>query len=199
MCNILQEIPPVEMFFNLFDEVIDLLVLHSTRYAARTNKLGDISTEEMKCFVGILLLSGYVSMPRRRMYWENSPDIRNELVAKGLSRNRFEFIFSNLHCCDNDNLDVADRFSKIRLLVTLLNEKFQEFSPHWENHSVDEAMVPYYGKHGCKQFIQGKPIKYGYKMCVGYGREVIGFIGRKSIAVGPLGDLWLVGMELLYW
>jgi len=34
-------------------------------------------------------------------------------------------------------------------------------------------------------------------VCVGYGREVIGCIDRKSIAIGPLGDLWLVGMELL--
>jgi hypothetical protein len=34
-------------------------------------------------------------------------------------------------------------------------------------------------------------------VCVGYGREVIGCIGRNSIAIGPLGDLWLVGMELL--
>ncbi|KAJ8894031.1 hypothetical protein PR048_006641 [Dryococelus australis] len=25
-------------------------------------------------------------------------------------------------------------------------------------------MVPYFGKHGCKQFIRGKPIFYGYKL-----------------------------------
>ena len=29
---------------------------------------------------------------------------------------------------------------------------------------VDESMVPYYGKHGCKQFMKSKPIKFGFKM-----------------------------------
>ena len=27
-------------------------------------------------------------------------------------------------------------------------------------------MVPYYGKHGAKQYIHSKPIKFGYKMWV---------------------------------
>lgn len=33
--------------------------------------------------------------------------------------------------------------------------------------AYDESMVKYFGKHGCKQFIRGKPIRLGYKMwCV---------------------------------
>jgi DNA excision repair protein ERCC-6 len=32
-------------------------------------------------------------------------------------------------------------------------------------------MVPYFGKHGCKQFIHGKPIRYGYKFWVGALKE----------------------------
>ena len=32
------------------------------------------------------------------------------------------------------------------------------------NHfSLDEAMEPYFGYHGIKQFIRGKPISYGFK------------------------------------
>nr|CAI5821285.1 unnamed protein product [Callosobruchus analis] len=37
-------------------------------------------------------------------------------------------------------------------------------------HSIDKAMVPYFGRHGCKQFIHGKPIRYGYKLWVGTTR-----------------------------
>ncbi|XP_066958591.1 piggyBac transposable element-derived protein 3-like [Macrobrachium rosenbergii] len=29
---------------------------------------------------------------------------------------------------------------------------------------MDESMVPYYGQHSAKMFIQGKPIKFGYKI-----------------------------------
>lgn len=44
---------------------------------------------------------------------------------------------------------------------------FFKYAPNVENHSVDEAMVPYFGRHGCKQFIPGKPIRWGYKLWVG--------------------------------
>ncbi|PSN42467.1 hypothetical protein C0J52_21061 [Blattella germanica] len=44
---------PHELFQDLVDaEIIDSLVEHSNRYAARRNKLGDITIEEMKCFLG---------------------------------------------------------------------------------------------------------------------------------------------------
>ena len=31
-------------------------------------------------------------------------------------------------------------------------------------HLIDESMIPYFGGHGTKQFIRGKPIRFGYKM-----------------------------------
>ncbi|VEN53475.1 unnamed protein product [Callosobruchus maculatus] len=43
-----------------------------------------------------------------------------------------------------------------------------------EELSVDEAMIPYTGRHGCKQFIHGKPIRYGFKLWVGTTR--LGYI-----------------------
>jgi hypothetical protein len=30
--------------------------------------------------------------------------------------------------------------------------------------SIDETMIPYYGRHSTKQFIHGKPIRFGYKV-----------------------------------
>ncbi|KAI8121791.1 PiggyBac transposable element-derived protein 3 [Lucilia cuprina] len=32
-----------------------------------------------------------------------------------------------------------------------------------ENISIDESMVKYYGRHSAKQYIRGKPIRFGYK------------------------------------
>ncbi|GBP23686.1 Chimeric ERCC6-PGBD3 protein [Eumeta japonica] len=94
-----------------------------------------------------------------------------------MTRDRFDFIFRHLHV--NDNLDLQDKYTKVRPLVTLLNKKFLEFSPLEEHYSVDEAMFPYYGRHGCKQHIKGKPIRYGFKAWVGATR-----LGIASNAVG---------------
>ncbi|KAJ8875205.1 hypothetical protein PR048_023100 [Dryococelus australis] len=123
------------------------------KYAARNNKLGDISCEEMKCFIGILLLSGYVSVPTTKLYWEESSDRYNRIVSNALSWDGFEFII--------------DRSTKVRPLFTVLNDRLQAYAPHSETHSVDEAMVPYFVRHGRKQFIRGKPIRHGYKLWVG--------------------------------
>lgn len=38
------------------------------------------------------------------------------------------------------------------------------FYPKEQQLSIDESTVPYYRRHGCKQFIKGKPIRYGYKV-----------------------------------
>lgn len=32
-----------------------------------------------------------------------------------------------------------------------------------EHLYVDESMIPYYGRHYAKQFIRGKPIRFGFK------------------------------------
>lgn len=32
------------------------------------------------------------------------------------------------------------------------------------NLSVDEQMVLYFGRHSCKMYILGKPIRFGYKL-----------------------------------
>ena len=168
MCTVNMERCPLEYFELVFDDdVVNLMVKYTNQYAAKRNRLGDCSESEMKCFVAILLFSGYVDVPRKDMYWEMSLDTHNALVSDAMSRDRFKFIMSNLHVCNNDELDVSDRFAKVRPLIQIINDRCISFTPHKENHSVDESMVPYFGRHGAKQFIRGKPIRYGYKFWCG--------------------------------
>ena len=39
--------------------------------------------------------------------------------------------------------------------------------PNEEFYSFDESMCKYYGRHGCKQFLRGKPIRFGFKIWCG--------------------------------
>ncbi|KAL3219778.1 hypothetical protein MRX96_030184 [Rhipicephalus microplus] len=139
-----------EKFFD--DDVIALLVKELTDMPTEKNRSLEATEEEMKCVIGVLLLSGYVPVPRRRMLWEISEDCHNELVANSMRRNCFEAIFSNLHVADNNKLPQDDRFAKMRPLFKLLNQKFLLYAPLSECYSIDESMCEYFGKHGCKQF-----------------------------------------------
>lgn len=159
---------PLQLFESFFDvEVINLIVSYSNIYAANKNLPADITTKEIKCFLGVLLVSGYVVHPYRYMYWENRNDTQNKIVVDAISRDRFSYIMKVLHVCDNNSLEEKDKYAKLRPLFSLINKKFIEFANVEENHSIDEAMIPYYGRHPCKQFIRGKPIRWGYKFWVG--------------------------------
>ena len=46
----------------------------------------------------------------------------------------------------------------------MLNEQFLQFAILHERLCVDESMIHYFGRHGTKQFLRGKPIRFGYKM-----------------------------------
>lgn len=158
---------PTEIFCLFFDdELIEKIAEETNRYASQKNRATRVDVCEIKCFIGVLLLSGIVPLPRR-MFWERSKDSHNELVSEAISRNKFEFILSNIHLDDNNKLDKSDKFAKVRPLFTYLNQKFLENAYPLEEHSIDEAMVPYTGRHGCKQYIHGKPIRYGFKLWVG--------------------------------
>lgn len=166
---------PLELFEDFFDEeLINIIFLETNRYAAQKNNVQNITKSEIKAFIGVLVLSGYICVPRRRMYWEREKDGHNTLITEAISRDKFEYILTNIHVKDNETVDKSDRFSKVRPLFTYLNKKFIEKSPLDEMQCVDEAMVPYFGRHGCKQFVHGKPIRYGYKLWVGATR--LGFV-----------------------
>ena len=105
---------PHEIFELFLDvTVIDLLFKHTTTYAVQK---GDhsftVDGNEMRVFIGILLASGYVSVPRRRMYWSNDSDVRNEMISNAMRRNRFDEIMKYLHAVDNLQIQKGDKFAK---------------------------------------------------------------------------------------
>lgn len=162
---------PLEYFYLFFDPtLINLITLETNRYAMQKNETQTVSETDLKAFIGVLILSGYVPLPRRKMYWGRERDTHNELVTKAISRDKFDFVMKNIHFQDNNNLDTSDKFAKLRPLFQHLNVKFLEHGKLELTHSVDEAMVPYYGRHGAKQFMKGKPIRYGYKLWMGTSR-----------------------------
>ena len=76
----------------------------------------------------------------------------------------------------------------------MINEScLQNFIPE-KNVNIDESMVPYYGRHGCKQYIQNNPVKFGYKLWVaatplGYAVQFFPYAGKddnynKDIGLG---------------
>ena len=123
-----------------------------------------------------------------------SSDSRNTIVASLFSRNRFLDVLQYLHLADNNNLNPSDKFSKVNPLLQMINESCLQNFILEKNVSIDESMVPYYGRHVCKQYIQNKPVKFGYKLLVaatplGYAIQFYPYTGKddnysKDIGLG---------------
>ena len=143
-------------------ELLELICSESNRYAQQKGEDLNVCVDEIICFIGILLLSGYNKLPSRRLYWANSEDIKNSLVEDSMRRNRFEKIMQFLHLDDNTKIN-EDRYFKVRGMFDILNKTYKQIEIS-ECLSIDESIVPYYGKHGTKQFIRGKPIRFGFTL-----------------------------------
>lgn len=184
-----------EKFFD--EEVFEMIILNTKLYASQHNYHDfQITVGELKIFLGVLLLSGYHSLPRERLYWSLDEDCHVSITSKAMSRNRFMEIKKFLHFCDNEaTTNSTDKMFKLRPLADLLTKKFLQWGIVHENLSIDESMVKYYGRHPAKQFIRGKPVRFGYKNWMlasadGYCYAFDVYWGKSAGAVSnePLGS-----------
>ena len=174
---------PVSLFEKFFtDDIKKFICGESIRYAiSKGNHSFTIHTSTLKAFIAILQVCGYVDLPRQPMYWEHNEVTHNTTVSSLLSRNRFDEIMQNLHLADNH--DKEDKFAKVRPLIDKLNEQcLANYLPE-QSVSIDESMVPYFGRHGCKQYMRNKPVKFGHKFWVaatllGYAIDFFPYAGK---------------------
>ena len=69
-----------------------------------------------------------------------------------------------LYLANNTSLDPNDKFSKVRPLLDKLNEQcLSNYLPE-QTVSIEKSMVPYFGRHGYKQFMKNNHVKFGYKL-----------------------------------
>lgn len=162
----LKDLNPKNLFEKFFDDKTVSYIVEQTELYANQNNAHNFKTsiDEIRNFFGILFFSGYHKLPRERLYWSNDDDLGIDIVTSCMSRNRFEELKKFFHLADNSNArTTSDKLFKIRPVMEILNEKFCQFGIFSEKLSVDESMVKYYGRHPSKQFIQGKPIRMGFK------------------------------------
>ena len=125
----------------------------------------ELLPEELDKFVALTLVSVYLQLPRQRLYWSADFDINTPVFPNTMSRTRFEMIKRFLHFADNNTIDVSsNRFAKVQPLFDITNRNLKQFGIFTEFLSIDEQMVPYRGRHPCRQFIKNKPTRFGYKL-----------------------------------
>mgnify|MGYP001796886395 CR=1 FL=1 len=122
----------------LTDDLIKEVVKCTNAYAERVinssrplrkrsvlNEWRDVSEEELKKFLGLVLHMGLVSLPSYREYWSKSRLYHNDLFPSVIPRERFQAIMRFLNFGEKSQHE-NDRLAKIRLLSNHLNETMKE-------------------------------------------------------------------------
>ena len=160
----------MECFEKLLDDkIVTHIVQQSLAYARQKNDHKfQLSNDCIRKFFGILLFTGYHCLPQEKLYWNEDEDLDVSCVTRCMSSNRYLEIKRYLHINDNSQLqdipaEERDKLFKLRPLIDQLNENFLRYGVFSEDLSIDEQMVRYYGHHYLKQFIRGKPVRFGFE------------------------------------
>ena len=120
--------------------------------------------EDIASFLGVLLLSGYHVLPEKDHNWSNCEYLGVPIVSRAMSRANFRNIKRHIHFADNHNLEQGKNIVNVAPLYTSVNATLAKFGEFHEDLSIDESIVPYFGRHSAKMFIRGKLIRFGYKL-----------------------------------
>ncbi|XP_035230393.1 piggyBac transposable element-derived protein 3-like [Stegodyphus dumicola] len=144
-----------------------------TKYVFLSYVFLSFTANEIRVFIGILLITGYHSNTCERDYWSDAEDLRITLVKNAMTRNRFQKLKSYLYFVDNGTVSqhAQDRSFKVKPLFAVLNNNFMKFGHFSANLRIDEMIIMYYGRNSLKRFIRGKPIRFGYKLWALCGSE----------------------------
>ncbi|XP_018802138.1 PREDICTED: piggyBac transposable element-derived protein 1-like [Bactrocera latifrons] len=123
--NSRMEMSAVECFELLYsDDIVKFITDMSNLYALQRNRTLNVTSDEIRVYIAILLLTEYLTPKYMRMFWEVKSDTHNELVASSIRRNRFFEIQQYLHLSDSASLPPNDKFAKVRQYITKLNVNF---------------------------------------------------------------------------
>lgn len=115
----LENLSSIKLFELFFDsETYNMIIDQTNLYAQQNNSNFRLNLESLKRFIGILLLSGYHTLPATSDYWSTSPSLGVPLVQQSMSRNNFTQIKRHIHFNDNNNLNKEDKMAKVIYLLS---------------------------------------------------------------------------------
>jgi hypothetical protein len=167
---------PWEIFSLFYDRTLkEEIIAQTILYAGQKNVHAFTMDEvDLDKFMGVFYISGYHRVLREEDMWNRDSDLGIDMVFDNINRASFREIKKYLHFADNlqDITGITDKMWKVRPLMDAVNQRLVQFGCFCKHCSADEQMLPYYGIHSCKQFIRGKPKRFGYKswsLCCEHG------------------------------
>jgi len=131
------------------------------KVSPKTLKWSNITLEEMRKFLVLIILMGQGRKENMRDYWSTDPTISIPIFPRTMSRNHFESIWQAWHFSDNrQQTQDSGQLFKIWSVYEYFVQKFRSVYSPKQELSLDEAVIPWRGRLKFRTYNPGK-IKHG--------------------------------------
>ena len=142
-----------------------------TQKKSRFQKWVPTTLNEVRVFIGLLMLMGIIQKPNLRMYFSRKHMLETPFFPNVMSEERFSLLTRFLHFVDNTNKEIAKRDPKLYKILPVseyLKNKFQKVYIPGKEVSVDESLLLWKGRLSWKQYIPMKASRFGitlFELC----------------------------------
>lgn len=114
-----------ELFERFFDDELCQMIVDSTNeYSVLQNAQNpNITVDEFRVFMGILIISGYNVISDREDYWSQGTDMHNKMISTAMSRQRFRFRFRQRNSIMGKVTHLQFRWNLATYYCTKLSQK----------------------------------------------------------------------------
>ena len=147
------------------------------------NNWTNVTINEMKAFIGIILNMGILRLTRIKDYWSTSQTCNIPFFRQVMSRNRFSQIFNVLHIGE---IDATSKLDKVQEFIDLILQSCQPLYTLEKEIAIDESIVPFTGRASIKQYVKNKPNPWGLKIYAlsgsksGYMHNILLYAGKQT-------------------
>ena len=208
-----QDATPLD-FFSLFWEpplfqtLSDETNLYATQRQVQKpdHKWYPTSPQEIRAFIGINMIMGIDRKPALAHYWSTDSFLGNPGIQSVFPRERFKALCRYLHLNDSSEIPghevpQYDPLYKLRPVINMCQQNFQDRYTPGRDLSVDEGMIKYKGRVHFRQYMPKKPVKYGIKVWMAADTKT-GYVSNYDIYLGKprgsnRGDIGLASTVVL--
>ncbi|XP_050300027.1 piggyBac transposable element-derived protein 4-like [Anthonomus grandis grandis] len=163
---------PCNIFLSVLSNIfLQYIVEQSNLYTIQCNKVLDLTLDELKAYIGILVIMGFHSLRSMRLFWSCDQNFEVTRIKNVLTVKRFLKITRFLHlnnktCMPKKREEDHDKLYKVKPFLEYVTKRFKLIFCPSRFLSVDESMIKFKGRSSLRQYMPMKPIKRGFKMWV---------------------------------
>ena len=120
----------------------------------------------MKAIIGMLIIMGISKLSTLEMYCStNNSELPPQLIRGVMPRSRQLLRFLYLNSIDSSRVTTTPNYNRLYKRLDIILPIFESAYTTHQDVSVDEAIIPFRGRLGFKQYMKDKPTKWYKSFC----------------------------------